>query len=217
MNNYNLLIIDLDKTIIFGDSVVAFSYVLIEEGLLDKDFWIKKNPLDYDGNYFSLVKKQQIYFVYNRLELVQKDKVLSSFLLRKELNPIKEVIEAIATFRNCGHRVLVTTASLDFLVLPLLEKILFQYDFLHCSSFDGFSSEKIISKLNNSGMSKLQCVKDLFILIGKPNEIIVFTDHFSDLPLLLIGNNSFVVKDRANKNDDWTEFFDFQIIFHSEQ
>ena len=215
MNNYNLLIIDLDKTIIFGDSVVAFSNVLIEEGFLNQDFWEKKNSLDYDLNYFSLLKKQQIHNVYNSLELVNKNKVLSSFVLREELNPIKEVIEAITLFRNRGFKVLVTTASLDFLVLPLLDKIAFNYDFLHCSSFDGFSSEKVTSKLNNSGISKLQCVKDLFISMGKPQEIIVFTDHFSDLPLLLIGNNSFVVKNRANKNDDWTVFFDFQTIYHS--
>jgi phosphoserine phosphatase len=216
MNNYNLLIVDLDKTIIFGDSVVAFSNVLIEEGLLELDFWTKKKSLDYDGNYFSLLKKQQIHDIYVSLELVKKNKVLNYFIQRKELKPINEVIDAIESFRNRGYKILVTTASLDFLVLPLLKKISFQYDYLHCSSFDGFSSENIISKLNNSGITKLQCVKDLFILIGKPKEIIVFTDHFSDLPLLLIGNNSFVVKKRGNVNDDWTEFFDFSIIFHSD-
>jgi phosphoserine phosphatase len=215
VNSYDLVVVDLDKTIILGDSVVAFSKVLMDYELLDRDFWSKKSILDSDGHYFSLIKKQVIHELFHNLDSSNKCNVNKSFLLREELSPISVVIGKVDQYRLAGYKVLVTTASLDFIVKPVLNHITFSYDYLHCSSFDlNGSDSKIQTKVNNTGVTKLQCLKDHFNSYGKPRNVVVFSDHFSDLPILMFGDKSFVVKDENNFVDDWTRFFNFNFIQH---
>ena len=211
----NLIIADLDKTLTFGDSVVALSKVMIEKEILNENFWDKTSILDSDNHYFSLKKKQELNHFFISLKKNTQDEILKSLLKREETNPIKETISIIDEYRKKGFSILVTSASLDFLVLPILNKISFKYDFLHCSSFKKSSKNSILLKLNNSGLNKLQSIKDHYNLYGIPKKVIVFSDHFSDLPILLLGHKSYVVKNRKNLLDDWSSFFNFKSIFHN--
>ena len=211
----NLIIVDLDKTLTFGDSVVALSKVLIEKNFLEKNFWEKMSALDFDNHYFSLIKKQELNNLFFSLEKNIQDEILDSLLKREEVYPITETICIINDYRKKGFLILVTSASLDFLVLPILNKISFEYDFLHCSSFKNSIENSILVKLNNSGLNKLQSIKDHYNRYGIPKKVIVFSDHFSDLPILLLGHKSYVVKNRKNLLDDWSSFFKFQSIFHN--
>ena len=211
----NLIIVDLDKTLTFGDSVVALSKVMIEKKVLHKNFWEKISVLDFDNHYFSLKKKQELNNLFFSLKKNIQDEILDSLLKREEVYPIKETISIINDYRKKGFLILVTSASLDFLVLPILNKISFAYDFLHCSSFEDSSENSILVKLNNSGLNKLQSIKDHYNRYGIPKKVIVFSDHFSDLPILLLGHKSYVVKNRKNLLDDWSNIFKFETIFHN--
>lgn len=210
--NFNLLIIDLDKTLICGDSVVVFSEILIGLGFLNLDFWKKNELLDSDNHYFSLKKKNVLHEVYFNCDDNQKKDILIKFLNNPKLNVIQEVITEVSNYRFKEFKILVTTASLDFLVLPLLKKMSFSFDYLHCSSFDNFESELISTSINNSGIVKLQNIKNFFKQFGAPKEIVVFSDHFSDLPILLLGTTSYVVRLKQNNIDDWSIFFNFKYI-----
>lgn len=211
----NLIIVDLDKTLTFGDSVVALSKVMIEKNFLEKNFWKKISVLDFDNHYFSLKKKQELNNLFFSLKKNIQEEILDSLLRREEVNPIIETISIINDYREKGFLILVTSASLDFLVLPILNKISFEYDFLHCSSFKNSTKDSILVKLNNSGLNKLQSIKDHYNRYGVPEQVIVFSDHFSDLPILLLGDKSYVVKNRKNLLDDWSSFFKFQLILHN--
>jgi len=211
----NLIIVDLDKTLIFGDSIVALSKVMIEKKFLYKNFWEKASVLDLDNHYFSLKKKEELNTIFFSLDKNLQDEILDSLLKREETNPIQETINVINDYRKKGFLILVTSASLDFLVLPILNKISFAYDFLHCSSFKNSMENSISVKLNNSGLNKLQSIKDHYIQYGIPDMVIVFSDHFSDLPILLLGDISYVIKNRKNLIDDWSSFFEFKSIFHN--
>jgi phosphoserine phosphatase len=210
--NFNLVIVDLDKTLIHGDSVVVFSEILIDLGMLNSDFWIKNDLFDSDNHYFSLKKKSILHEVFLKCDVYQKKGILSKFLNSKKLEAIQEVIKEVANYRSNEFKILVTTASLDFLVLPLLQNISFSFDYLHCSSFDKFSSDLISTSINNSGIVKLQNIKNFFNKVGYPNEIVVFSDHFSDLPILLLGTTSYVVRVKHNNIDDWSSYFNFKYI-----
>jgi HAD superfamily phosphoserine phosphatase-like hydrolase len=211
----NLIIVDLDKTLTFGDSVVALSKVMMEKNFLYKNFWKKTSILDSDNHYFSLKKKQELNNLFFSFKKNIQNEILDSLLKREEVYPIKETISIINDYRKKGFLILVTSASLDFLVLPILNEISFEYDFLHCSSFKNSSENSILVKLNNSGLNKLQSIKDHYNRYGIPKKIIVFSDHFSDLPILLLGHKSYVVKNRKNLQDDWSNFFEFESIFHN--
>lgn len=186
----------------------------MDAGLVEEDFWVRKSILDVDGHYFGLVKKKIIHDVYFDLPSFQRIRLIETFLKREELIPISEVVNLVQEFRLAGYKILVTTASLDFLVIRLLENMSFLYDFLHCSSFELTSSVRVITKLNNTGVTKLQCLKDLLNLIGEPKKTVVFSDHFSDLPILMFGSDSFIVRDRRNLVDDWSGYFNFKVIEH---
>ena len=210
-----LLIVDLDKTLIFGDSVVALSMILINRGSLASNFWDRKTVLDSDSCYFSLVKKQELSTSFYSLSKEDQILVIDLLLEMDEVKPISQTIVIINGYRNSSFKILVTSASLDFLVLPILERLQFKYDYLHCSSFQKMSSESVVLRPNNSGISKLQAIKDHYNLYGVPEEVVVFSDHFSDLPILLMGHKSFVVKNTKNTIDDWSNFFDFESIYHN--
>jgi phosphoserine phosphatase len=213
----NLVIVDLDKTLIHGDSIVVFSEILIDLGLLSSNFWKKNDLLDSDNHYFSLNKRRILHEVYSKCDDYQKKDVLNRFLSSSKLGSIREVISEVTKYRSKKYKILVTTASLDFLVLPLLKNIKFSFDYLHCSSFDNFSSDLISTSISNSGIVKLQNIKNFFNKIGFPNQIVVFSDHFSDLPILLLGTTSYVVRLKNNNIDDWSYFFNFKYIdYYSE-
>lgn len=209
----NLLITDFDKTLIKGDSIFALSKIMIDLSLLNKEFWDREFQLDADNHYFSLKKKKVIYDIYFSLSKKEQNQIISSLLASEETNPIWEVIEKVNDFRLEKIMILVTTASFNWLVEPILNKLSFQYDFLHYSTFSEID-DPINSKLHNSGLNKLQTVKNHFKIYGKPKKIIVFSDNFSDLPILLLGQKSYVVKNTINSIDDWSNFFDFETIYH---
>jgi HAD superfamily phosphoserine phosphatase-like hydrolase len=210
-----LIIVDLDKTLIKGDSIVALSNVLMECELIYQKFWDKISILDSDNHHFSLIKKHELSNIFLSLEKNKQDQILNLLLNRDEIKPIIETILIIDSYRKDGFSILVSSASLDFLVLPILKKLSFNYEYLHCSSFINKSKGLSVFKPNNSGLNKLQSIKDHFVLFGKPEEIIVFSDHFSDLPILLLGNKSFLVKNRKYGFDDWSSFFNLELILHS--
>ena len=201
------------KILVTGCAGLVGSHLV--DNLLNKKFWDKKSVLDFDNHYFSLKKKQELNILFHSLNKNRQDEILELLLKREESSPIKETISIINNYREKGFLILVTSASLDFLVTPILNKISFKYDFLHCSSFEKLSDNSMFVKLNNSGLNKLQSIKDHYIQYGIPEKVIVFSDHFSDLPILLLGHKSYVVKNRKNVIDDWTEFFNFDLIYHN--
>lgn len=211
----NLLIADLDKTLTFGDSVVALSKILINIGTLAENFWDRKTVLDSDNHFFSIVKKQQLSNVFYSLSINDQSMVIGLLLEMDEVQPLSETIAITNGYRKNGFKILVTSASLDFLVVPILERIQFKYDFLHCSSFQMTARDSMVLIPNNSGLNKLQAIKDHYNLYGIPDEVVVFSDHFSDLPILLLGHKSYVVKNRKCWTDDWSHFFEFESIYHN--
>lgn len=209
--NEGLAIIDLDKTLIYGDSIVALSKVFMEYELIESNFWVKSSTLDFDSYYHSITKKKQLSDIFYALPDKKQSEIIKELLKSSDVKGIKSVINRIDSETRNNFVRIVSTASLDFVALSILEQLNFNYDFLHCSSFRNYQTEKVCSTLNNSGGSKLSLIKNYLKASSKPEEIVTFSDHFSDLPILLIANRGFVVKNR-DTFDDWSEHFNFNTL-----
>ena len=211
-----LVIFDLDDTLLCADSEFHFTKFIVREGMLDKDFYLKKIKafdLDYRSGNLNF-KDYMRFLLYPLIGKNKKDvgELVSKFIL---LN--KEILIDKLTFRLLEkHRhenVLIASGALDIIVQEFA-------NLFEISEFLGTKTEFINDKVTgetigepNFDTGKLVNVKDWCKNKNlNLEEATFYTDSIHDLPLVEKCKNSIVVSP-DEKLKEYAENNNLKIIY----
>ena len=207
----NLVIFDLDDTLLCTDSEFHFTKYILNQGMLDKDFYIKKiKAFDKDYRSGNLNFKDYMRFLLN--PLIGKTKNELDFLVTSFINSSKDILIDDLTLKllekHKEDRLLIASGALDFVVKGFA-------DFFKVKEYLGTKTEFIENKVTgeitgepNFDKGKLINVSE-WCMKNKLNleNATFYTDSIHDLPLVEKCKNSIVVspderlKAHAKKNN----------------
>tara|TARA_Y100000816_G_scaffold284578_1_gene263041 strand:- start:3556 stop:4203 length:648 start_codon:yes stop_codon:yes gene_type:complete len=192
-----LVIFDLDDTLLCADSEFHFTKFIVREGMLDKDFYLKKiKAFDLDYRSGNLNFKDYMRFLL--YPLVGKNKKEVGELVSKFILLNKEILIDKLTFRllekHKHENILIASGALDIIVQGFA-------NLFEISEFLGTKTEFINDKVTgetigepNFDNGKLVNVKDWCKNKNLNLEQATFyTDSIHDLPLVEKCKNSIVV------------------------
>jgi HAD superfamily hydrolase (TIGR01490 family) len=104
-------------------------------------------------------------------------------------------LAAIAAARAEGHAVLIATASAEFYVAAIAERWGVFHLVATRNRWDAGRLTPAVEGENCYGMGKLRMV--LAALAGRPGRVVAYSDHASDLPLLLWADQAIAVSPSA--------------------
>lgn len=211
-----LVIFDLDDTLLCADSEFHFTKFIVREGMLDKDFYLKKIKafdLDYRSGNLNF-KDYMRFLLYPLIGKNKKDvgELVSKFIL---LN--KEILIDKLTFRllekHKHENVLIASGALDIIVQEFA-------NLFEISEFLGTKTEFINDKVTgetigepNFDTGKLVNVKDWCKNKNlNLEEATFYTDSIHDLPLVEKCKNSIVVSP-DEKLKEYAENNNLKIIY----
>ena len=210
-----LALFDFDKTVLSVDSVVEFRNFLQDRGYTVENFDRKKMNLNLPNEIINFLNKLNWLEVFkgkNRLFFnTEVDLFVQSVLLKKTISP---VLNELLKLQQNGFEVVFISASYR----QIIERFCFHMNLINikiiCTElkFNGevFSSE--LDGLNCSGINKLVKLKNTLNLDEYDmNEAYAFTDHITDLSILLLVKNRVVVH-LPNTLDDWSHLFNVNYI-----
>lgn len=211
-NSMTIFHLDFDKTIIRGDSIVVLEKYMNRDKNDHHSFWRKTEFDELNPSYFSVMKKMELLSELNALENEKVQEIYSIICKDENTKLILETFNKLKELKNEYENfiVLISTNSFETLVKFILDKNKFEYDHLIAGSIvrDG---KEILRE--NSGVLKLYRLKD-FLKTKRYLEvnIVAFSDHISDLPILLDSSKSYHVK-RKGSFDDWSDRYNFNTIY----
>jgi len=211
-----LVIFDLDDTLLCADSEFHFTKFIVREGMLEKDFYLKKIKafdLDYRSGNLNF-KDYMRFLLYPLIGKNKKDvgELVSKFIL---LN--KEILIDKLTFRllekHKHENVLIASGALDIIVQGFA-------NLFEISEFLGTKTEFINDKVTgetigepNFDTGKLVNVKDWCKNKNlNLEEATFYTDSIHDLPLVEKCKNSIVVSP-DEKLKEYAENNNLKIIY----
>ena len=211
-----LVIFDLDDTLLCADSEFHFTKFIVREGMLDKDFYLKKIKafdLDYRSGNLNF-KDYMRFLLYPLIGKNKKDvgELVSKFIL---LN--KEILIDKLTFRllekHKHENVLIASGALDIIVQGFA-------NLFEISEFLGTKTEFINDKVTgetigepNFDTGKLVNVKDWCKNKNlNLEEATFYTDSIHDLPLVEKCKNSILVSP-DEKLKEYAENNNLKIIY----
>lgn len=192
-----LVIFDLDDTLLCADSEFHFTKFIVREGMLEKDFYLKKiKAFDLDYRSGNLNFKDYMRFLL--YPLIGKNKKEVGELVSKFILLNKEILIDKLTFRllekHKHENVLIASGALDIIVQGFA-------NLFEISEFLGTKTEFINDKVTgetigepNFDTGKLVNVKDWCKNKNlNLEEATFYTDSIHDLPLVEKCKNSIVV------------------------
>jgi len=114
--------------------------------------------------------------------------------IQLKVNIRKRALEKILKHKNDGDILVLASASFDFYVNSLAKKLHFQHIFSTKSCWS--SDNKLLAKINGhnlKGVKKVDLIISSLDYDFESTNIFCYSDHISDLPLLSIANQAFVV------------------------
>ena len=211
-----LVIFDLDDTLLCADSEFHFTKFIVREGMLDKDFYLKKiKAFDLDYRSGNLNFKDYMRFLL--YPLVGKNKKEVGELVSKFILLNKEILIDKLTFRllekHKHENVLIASGALDIIVQGFA-------NLFEISEFLGTKTEFINDKVTgetigepNFDTGKLVNVKDWCKNKNlNLEEATFYTDSIHDLPLVEKCKNSIVVSP-DEKLKEYAENNNLKIIY----
>ncbi|MBN2423020.1 HAD family hydrolase [Candidatus Woesearchaeota archaeon] len=189
---------DVDYTLINGSTSVNFMLFLLRKGkisplIIMKSlyylFLYKLDKMDYE----ELSKKTKLPFVENRNTKEIKD--LSEELFKKSLirKINKNALKRIRFHKKQRHKIVLASASLDFIIRPLAKYIGADFIATKTEIKDNLYTGKLVGNVCY-GKNKADKVNDYS---NKHNisleKSYAYTDHISDIDFLKIIGNPFVV------------------------
>lgn len=211
-----LVIFDLDDTLLCADSEYHFTKFIVREGMLDKDFYLKKiKAFDLDYRSGNLNFKDYMRFLL--YPLIGKNKKEVGELVSKFILFNKEILIDKLTFRllekHKHENVLIASGALDIIVQGFA-------NLFEISEFLGTKTEFINDKVTgetigepNFDTGKLVNVKDWCKNKNlNLEEATFYTDSIHDLPLVEKCKNSIVVSP-DEKLKEYAENNNLKIIY----
>ncbi len=211
-----LVIFDLDDTLLCADSEFHFTKFIVREGMLDKDFYLKKIK-EFDLDYRSGNLNFKDYMRFLLYPLIGKNKKDVGELVSKFILLNKEILIDKLTFRllekHKHENVLIASGALDIIVQGFA-------NLFEISEFLGTKTEFINDKVTgetigepNFDTGKLVNVKDWCKNKNlNLEEATFYTDSIHDLPLVEKCKNSIVVSP-DEKLKEYAENNNLKIIY----
>jgi HAD superfamily hydrolase (TIGR01490 family) len=189
---------DVDYTLINGSTSSLFLFYLFKKGkvsifLIIKSIYYlmlyKFNKLSYD----QMSKKLKMPFIQNQNSKYIKDLSQEFFekILKKKIN--KNALRNINEHKNNRHKIVLSTASLDFIIRPLADYLGADLISTKTEIKNNFYSGKLIGKVCY-GKNKAKKVNEYS---NKKNIDLdtsyAYSDHVSDIEFLKEIGNSYLV------------------------
>jgi phosphatidylglycerophosphatase C len=125
--------------------------------------------------------------------LEQHGERFAAAVMRTGVRP--EVLQRIESHKSNGDLTIMSTASPDLYVRPLAERL--GMDVVHCSRTEWSGADCLTGRLSGGNCHGREKVRRLAALFGKERplwHVVIYTDHHSDLPLLLWADKAVVVQ-----------------------
>ncbi len=195
----NLIMFDLDETLINVDSDVEWGRYLIDKNLVDPDIWTSKNE-----NFYSQYKKGQLdieeYLKFSceplkniDLELLKMHR--DAFICERiEPNILKKGQQLIERYRNEGDEILIITATIEFITKPIATLMGIGEIIAPIPEFlNGSYTGKTVG-IPSFGVGKLLRFHDWLKRNAKRfDETTFYSDSHNDIPLLSAVTNPIAV------------------------
>ena len=211
----NLVIFDLDDTLLCTDSEFHFTKYIVNQGMLDKDFYLEKiKAFDKDYRSGNLNFKEYMKFLLYPLIGKSKDEV--DLLVTSFINSSKGILIDDLTFKLLEkHKkddVLIASGALDFVVKGFA-------NYFGVEEFLGTKTEFIENKVTGETTGEPNFEKGKLVHVSewcrkkKVNieKATFYTDSIHDLPLVEKCKNSIVVSP-DDKLKQYAEINNLQII-----
>jgi len=186
----NLIIFDLDETLINVDSDVEWGRYLIDKNLVDPDEWKPKNE-----RFYAQYKNGQLdineYLVFSceplktiNLELLKRHR---DAFIRERIEPsiLKKGQKLIEKHRSGGDELLVITATIEFITKPIISLMGIEQIIAPIPEFaNGAYTGKTVG-IPSFGKGKLQRLNQWLKKHNKTfDDITFYSDSHNDIPLL---------------------------------
>ena len=193
----NLVIFDLDDTLLRADSEFHFTKFIVEKGMLDKNFYLKKIKA-FDAEYRSGNLNFKDYMKFLLLPLIGRTKqevneLVSSFIAYSKDTLIDDLTYELIE-QHKKDKILIASGALDFIVEGFAS-------FFDISEFLGTKTELIENKITGETVGEPNFEKGKLVNVMewceqrdyKVEEATFYTDSIHDLPLVEKCKNSIVV------------------------
>jgi len=211
----NLVIFDLDDTLLCTDSEFHFTKYIVNQGMLDKDFYLEKIKA-FDKDYRSGNLNFKEYMKFLLYPLIGKSKNEVDLLVTSFINSSKDILIDDLTFKLLEkHKkddVLIASGALDFVVKGFA-------NYFGVEEFLGTKTEFIENKVTGETTGEPNFEKGKLVHVSewcrkkKVNieKATFYTDSIHDLPLVEKCKNSIVVSP-DDKLKQYAEINNLQII-----
>ena len=211
----NLVIFDLDDTLLCTDSEFHFTKYIVNQGMLDKDFYLEKIKA-FDKDYRSGNLNFKEYMKFLLYPLIGKSKNEVDLLVTSFINSSKDILIDDLTFKLLEkHKkddVLIASGALDFVVKGFA-------NYFGVEEFLGTKTEFIENKVTGETKGEPNFEKGKLVHVSewcKKKKVNIekatfYTDSIHDLPLVEKCKNSIVVSP-DEKLKHYAESNNLQII-----
>ena len=211
----NLVIFDLDDTLLCTDSEFHFTKYIVNQGMLDKDFYLEKIKA-FDKDYRSGNLNFKEYMKFLLYPLIGKSKNEVDLLVTSFINSSKDILIDDLTFKLLEkHKkddVLIASGALDFVVKGFA-------NYFGVEEFLGTKTEFIENKVTGETTGEPNFEKGKLVHVSewcKKKKVNIekatfYTDSIHDLPLVEKCKNSIVVSP-DEKLKHYAESNNLQII-----
>ena len=210
-----LVIFDLDDTLLCTDSEFHFTKYIVNQGMLDKDFYLEKIKA-FDKDYRSGNLNFKEYMKFLLYPLIGKSKNEVDLLVTSFINSSKDILIDDLTFKLLEkHKkddVLIASGALDFVVKGFA-------NYFGVEEFLGTKTEFIENKVTGETTGEPNFEKGKLVHVSewcKKKKVNIekatfYTDSIHDLPLVEKCKNSIVVSP-DEKLKQYAESNNLQII-----
>ena len=210
-----LVIFDLDDTLLCTDSEFHFTKYIVNQGMLDKDFYLEKIKA-FDKDYRSGNLNFKEYMKFLLYPLIGKSKNEVDLLVTSFINSSKDILIDDLTFKLLEkHKkddVLIASGALDFVVKGFA-------NYFGVEEFLGTKTEFIENKVTGETTGEPNFEKGKLVHVSewcKKKKVNIekatfYTDSIHDLPLVEKCKNSIVVSP-DDKLKQYAEINNLQII-----
>ena len=210
-----LVIFDLDDTLLCTDSEFHFTKYIVNQGMLDKDFYLEKIKA-FDKDYRSGNLNFKEYMKFLLYPLIGKSKNEVDLLVTSFINSSKDILIDDLTFKLLEkHKkddVLIASGALDFVVKGFA-------NYFGVEEFLGTKTEFIENKVTGETTGEPNFQKGKLVHVSewcKKKKVNIekatfYTDSIHDLPLVEKCKNSIVVSP-DEKLKQYAESNNLQII-----
>jgi|JI102314A1RNA_FD_contig_101_721927_length_9384_multi_4_in_0_out_0_5 HAD superfamily hydrolase (TIGR01490 family) len=190
MKKANIVLFDMDHTLLLGDAVNLWSHFLNEKGIMTADDWDKRNKFDEDYRAHCLDVDASFEFelsLLKRVPIVKRQRWRDEFFEKMIRSKISKIgLNLIQEYKaRCNVIVILITATHVFLASPVAQYVGVHYMIATVEEMENEDYTGKVLGMPNIGEGKL---KNFQMWLEKnniePGYTVLYSDSINDLPLL---------------------------------